>query len=135
MNFPRIAPTLAGALAAAALMAAGASPAPALAQSEPNFAALHDALHLTSDQEEAWRDFVASSQPSADDEARERSAQQMMPSLRAPQRVDLTVAAMQAQLETMRARGAALKAFYARLTPAQQLIFDRQTAQRPAEDE
>lgn len=130
MSFPRLAPIVA-AVAAAALMSAGA----AQAQSEPNFGSLHDALHLTSDQEPAWRDFVASSQPSADDEARERSAQQMLPTLRAPQRVDLTIAVAQSQIEAMRSRGAALKAFYAHLTPAQQLIFDRQTAQRSDEDE
>jgi hypothetical protein len=126
MSFPRIAPWFVGAVAAAALMAAGA----AQAQSEPNFGSLHDALHLSTDQEPAWRDFVASSQPSPDDEARERSAQQMLPTLRAPQRVDLTIAVAESQIEAMRTRGAALKAFYARLTPAQQLIFDRQTALR-----
>jgi LTXXQ motif family protein len=104
----------------------------AVAQSGPDLTALHDALRLTPDQEGAWRAFAAASQPSAEDEARERAGQQMMRTLHAPQRVDLAVSMLEDDLASLRTRGAALKAFYAALTPAQQLIFDRQTLQQPA---
>jgi hypothetical protein len=87
--------------------------AAAQAQTAPNspssgLQALHDALMLSPDQ---------------------TSAASLMPTLRAPQRVDLTVAAMEADLQTLKTKGAALKAFYAQLTPAQQAIFDLKTAQ------
>lgn len=88
---------------------------------------LHAALRITAAQEDAWRDFVAASQPDPQQQARQRAAQAMLPGLTAPQRVDLSIAAMQADLATMRQRGAALKAFYATLTPAQQSTFDRET--------
>lgn len=93
-------------------------------------ARLHAALHITAAQEDAWRAFVAANGPDPQAQARERSAQAMLPTLTSPQRVDLSIAAMQADLETMRQRGAALKAFYATLTPDQQKTFDRETLQR-----
>lgn len=93
----------------------------------PDLAGLHDALHLAPDQDAAWRAFAAASAPSPDQEARERAAQSMMASLRSPQRVDLSISAAEADLQTLRERGAALKAFYAVLTPGQQTIFDRRT--------
>ena len=98
------------------------------AQSE--IANLHAALRLTAGQEAAWRTFVAASQPDAQQQARQRSAQQMLPGLTAPQRVDLSLAAMEADLDTLRERGRALKAFYAQLTPAQQKVFDHETVPR-----
>jgi periplasmic protein CpxP/Spy len=94
---------------------------------QSELATLHAALKITAGQEGAWRDFVAASSPDAQQQARERSAQQMLPGLTAPQRVDLSIAAMEADLDSFRARGRALKAFYATLTPAQQRVFDRQT--------
>jgi Spy/CpxP family protein refolding chaperone len=93
----------------------------------PDLAGLHDALHLTPDQDSAWRAFAAASTPSPVQVARERAAQAMMANLRSPQRVDLSIAAAEADLQTLRERGAALKAFYAVLTPGQQAIFDRRT--------
>jgi Spy/CpxP family protein refolding chaperone len=93
----------------------------------PDLAGLHDALHLAPDQDPAWRDFAAASTPSPDQLARQRAAQAMMASLRSPQRVDLSISAAEADLQTLRERGAALKAFYAVLTPAQQAVFDRRT--------
>jgi protein CpxP len=105
----------------------------AQAQTAPNspssgLQALHDALMLSPDQTTAWIAFRQAEQPDPDQEARQRSAAGLMPTLRAPQRVDLTIAAMEADLQTLKTRGAALKAFYAQLTPAQQAIFDSKTA-------
>ena len=91
---------------------------------------LRDALHLTPAQQSAWRDFAAANAPDADREARERSAEEMLPKLPAPRRVDLSIAVAKADLESLERRGAALKAFYAQLTPTQQAIFDRETARR-----
>jgi hypothetical protein len=121
-TFWRFVLPLAAAVALPLALAAGA----ALAQ-PPDLASLHDALHLTSTQEGAWKAFAAASAPDPNKGARERSAEEMLPGLAAPQRVDLSIAVMEADLDTLRNRGRALKAFYATLTPAQQAAFDRQT--------
>jgi hypothetical protein len=97
---------------------------------QSQLASLHAALKITAGQEGAWRAFVAASGPDAEQQARQRSAQQMLPGLTAPQRVDLSIAAMEADLDGFRERGRALKAFYATLTPAQQKVFDRETLPR-----
>jgi hypothetical protein len=99
-------------------------------QSQSELASLHAALRITAGQEGAWRAFVAASQPDPQQQARERAAEQMLPTLTSPQRVDLSIAAMEADLDTLRERGRALKAFYATLTPSQQAAFDRQTLPR-----
>jgi protein CpxP len=93
----------------------------------PDLAGLHAALQLTPAQDPAWRAFAAASTPDPQQEARERSAQSMMATLRSPQRVDLSISAAEADLQTLRERGAALKAFYAVLSPSQQAVFDRRT--------
>lgn len=113
--------------AALAAMTMGAA-----AQAQPQTSAdvldrLHEALHLSANQEAAWAAFQAASGPDSQQQARERSAQMMMPNLHAPQRVDLSIAVMRADMRTMERRGAALKTFYATLTPAQQATFDRET--------
>jgi hypothetical protein len=102
----------------------------AAAQTTDSFTDLHEALRLTPAQEPGWRAFVAASQTSPEQTARQRAAQTMLPRLTAPQRVDLSVAAMRADLRTLEARGEALKTFYATLTPEQQHTFDLQTAPR-----
>jgi hypothetical protein len=115
----------------AALLAAAAFGSAAQAQSQaPDLHRLHDALSLSAGQEEAWNAFQAVELPDPQDDARRRSASQMMPTLKAPQRVDLSIAAMQADLDALQRRGAALKRFYSVLTPAQQAVFDRETAPR-----
>jgi len=115
-------------LSCLAVLAMGAT---AHAQSQgPDLHRLHDALNLSAAQEPAWNAFQAASQPDPQDEARDRAAGQMMAGLHAPQRVDLSIAAMKADLDTMERRGAALKAFYVTLSPAQQATFDRETAPR-----
>ena len=116
----------------AAILAATTAFGPlARAQSqEPDLHRLHDALSLSAAQEEAWNAFQAAELPDPQDDARRRSAAQMMPTLHAPQRVDLSIAAMQADLETLQRRGAALKRFYSSLSPTQQATFDRATSPR-----
>jgi hypothetical protein len=109
------------------VLALGAFAPGARAQQEPSFDSLHDALHLDASQEPGWQAFKAASQPSPDQAARARAAQAMLPHLTSPQRVDLSIAAMEADLDTLKARGAALKSFYAVLSPSQKQIFDTQT--------
>ena len=88
---------------------------------------LHDALRLRPDQERAWQMFDQASQPDPQEEARQRNAFERMGSLRAPQRFDLSIQMMRAELEATERRANALKSFYAILSPEQQAIFDRET--------
>ncbi len=100
----------------------------ATAQAQPSGGqTLHDALHLAPTQDPAWKAFQAATLPDPDQAARRRAAAEMMPTLTAPRRVDLTIAEMQSDLQTLKQRGAALKVFYAALTPAQQAVFDAET--------
>ncbi len=101
----------------------------------PDLESLHTALNLAPAQEAAWQTFATASSPDSEQVARERAAAQMMPKLTSPQRVDLSIAAMQDDLRTLERRGAALKAFYATLSPAQQATFDRQTAPSEEDDQ
>lgn len=91
--------------------------------------ALHDALHLTAAQEDAWRAYVAAISPDPGADARHRETARMMPTLTTPRRVDLINAEVDADAALVHRQGAAVRAFYAGLTPAQQHAFDRQTAQ------
>ncbi len=90
---------------------------------------LHDALHLTAAQEDGWRAYVAAISPDPSAEARHREMQRMMPTLPTPRRVDLVNAEVDADAAMVHRQGAAVKAFYASLSPPQQDAFDHQTAQ------
>jgi hypothetical protein len=113
-----------------ALVAGLALGAPAQAQTT-NLRALHDALHLTPDEEPAWNDYQAVASPSAQAQQRRHSAAQLFPGLTAPRRIDLVEAEMQQDLADLHRQGEALKRFYARLSPAQQRTFDAQTLPPP----
>ncbi len=115
-----LAPIIAGLLAILALAV------PANAQG-PDPTALHDALHLTPVQEEAWRTYRIAMTPDPGAQARHTSAQMMMATLPTPRRIDLIEAEMASDLDVMRRQGQAVKTFYATLTPDQQRIFDQQT--------
>ncbi len=116
------------ALALCAVLVAGGSRA-----QTTQLSGLHDALHLTNEQESAWRRYVAAVRPDPQAEARHRSAQQMMASLPTPRRVDLINAEVDEDAAAVHGQGQAVKAFYATLTPDQQRSFDRQTAQGAAQ--
>jgi len=94
----------------------------------PEIQRLHDALHLAPQQEGAWHDYQAATLVSPEEAARRRRAIEMMPTLTAPQRVELSIAAMHADLESFEKRGTALKTFYGTLSHDQQVTFDRITA-------
>lgn len=117
---------------AAALMLATASPALAQARDAGE---LHAALHLTLEQEPAWRAYQQALEPDRVSQARHQSAQAMMAGLPTPRRIDLIEANMQADLEVMHRQGEATKAFYGALTPAQRAVFDRETLPPPPGDD
>ena len=117
---------------AAALLIAGAVTALALpvqAQSDSGYALqrLHSDLQLSPSQEGAWTTYQQSLQIDPQDYARQRDAQNRMPSLTGPARMDLAISMAEQNLDGMRQRGDALKAFYATLSPQQQKTFDRDT--------
>lgn len=116
-------------LVLAAIMVAGFA-ASAAAQQGDNasvLAALRSSLHLTAGQEDAWRAYVAAATPDQVALARRQAADRLIPQLSTPRRIALADAAMTADLADFRRRAAAINAFYARLTPDQQRIFDQKT--------
>ncbi|HEY0267309.1 MAG TPA: Spy/CpxP family protein refolding chaperone [Rhizomicrobium sp.] len=95
------------------------------------FDRLHGALHLTPGQEDSWKTFQQAYAIAPDEIARRRGASAALATLSAPQRVDQSNSLMKADLDAQEKRGAALKAFYANLSPQQQGIFDRETLPPP----
>jgi protein CpxP len=91
---------------------------------EEHQATLHEKLKLTAQQESAWKKFTAS-QPMPGKTARLDRAE--MQKLNAPQRMENGLVHMRAMEKAMTEHLAALKEFYAVLTPEQQKVFDEQT--------
>jgi len=108
-------------------MAAGFAGPAAAQDSAVRLNQLHDALHLTADQEAAWRDYSAAIGASPQAEARRAATQRMLPQLATPRRLALLEATMSQDLVDFHRQAGAVRAFYARLTPDQQATFDRQT--------
>jgi hypothetical protein len=98
---------------------------------------LHDLLQIKSDQEPAFRTFVASleqlrpprgpgqthGQGAPDQGARGPGAGQRMP-LTAPERLDRMARRMAERQQRLQKETAAVKTFYAALTPGQRKVFD-----------
>jgi periplasmic protein CpxP/Spy len=91
---------------------------------EEHQAALHGKLKLTAKQETAWKKFTAS-QPFPGKTARLDPVE--MKKLTAPQRMEKSLEHMRTMEKTMTEHLAAVKEFYAVLTPEQQKVFDEQT--------
>jgi hypothetical protein len=94
------------------------------------FERLHAALDLTPAQEKSWMTFEQVYAIDPQVMAKRRDALATMPTLTAPQRIDLSINLMRADLESLRQRSAALKTFYNTLSPQQRGIFDRETLPR-----
>ena len=94
---------------------------------EQHLATLHDKLKLTAQQESAWTKFAAS-KPLLDKTARLDPAE--MAKLNSPQRLEKGLEHMRAIEAKLAEHLAALKEFYAVLTPEQQKIFDEQSPPR-----
>lgn len=88
---------------------------------------LHDDLRLSPSQEQQWATFEQAYRVAPDEIARERDADTKMASLTGPQRVDLAITMAEDDLAGLRRRAAALKIFYATLSPEQQRMFDTDT--------
>lgn len=90
-------------------------------------AELHDQLKLSAAQEPAWKTFSEKMQP-GNPSARPSVAD--MAKLSAPERMERRLAMMQEGEKRMADRLAAVKEFYAVLTPEQQKIFNDRFAQK-----
>jgi hypothetical protein len=88
---------------------------------------LHDALHLSAQQEAAWQTYSAQMTTADQGRVRQQAGEQMMASLDAPHRMDLVEAEMRQELADFQIRAHALKSLYAVLTPAQRRTFDDRT--------
>ena len=88
---------------------------------------LHDALHLSAQQEAAWQNYSSQIALTSQSRVRQQAGARLMPSLDAPRRMDLIEAEMRQELADLQSRARALKSFYALLTPAQRQIFDQRT--------
>lgn len=93
----------------------------------PGMDRLHVDLHLSPTQDEAWRTFQQAYAVDPQEMARERNAAANMARMAAPQRVDMAIDMEKADLAAQERRGAALKVFYATLSPQQRQVFDRET--------
>jgi hypothetical protein len=102
---------------------------PTLSYSSPDVAMkdLHDALHLSAQQEAAWQTYSAQVALASQARVRQEAGARMMSSLDAPRRMDLIEAEMRQELADLETRSQALKSFYALLTPEQRQIFNQRT--------
>jgi hypothetical protein len=89
---------------------------------------LRDVLQLTPRQEPALQEFLASMQPPGGMRERMQGRRQEMAGLSTPERLDRMRAAMGERQAKFEQHAAAVKRFYAQLTPSQQKAFD---AMRP----
>ncbi len=82
---------------------------------------LHDALKLTSTQEEAWTQFSSKMKPVKMDNREHQDWKGMS----TPDRLDKMLANMKSREETMGEHAANVRTFYAALSQEQQKTFDR----------
>ncbi len=92
-------------------------------QMAKHHAHLHDKLKLNAEQEAAWKTYTAAIMKKPEDLMHPDHAQ--MAALSAPQKMEKMIEMMQKGTEHMQAHLAALKTFYAALTPEQQAIFNK----------
>ena len=111
----------------ASLVLAGGALAQQPPQGGPDPARLHDALHLTPDQEGAWRQYLAAMSDDGQMMAQRQSAERLLPQLQTPRRLALMEATLNQSVTAFHKQAEAINAFYARLTPDQQRAFDRET--------
>ena len=90
---------------------------------EQHLSRLHDKLKLSAQQETAWKKFAAHEPMRG---KMDRPDPDEMEKLNAPQRLEKALEHMRAMEKNITEHLAALKEFYAVLTPAQQKTFDEQ---------
>ncbi|HEY3951137.1 Spy/CpxP family protein refolding chaperone [Phenylobacterium sp.] len=118
---------------AAAMVGAAGLAAAATEPVNAELIRLHDDLRLNPGQEPAWHDYVMAVAPDPNVEARHRATQELLPMVPTPRRIALIEATMQQDDMDFRRQGEAVKAFYGKLTPEQQKVFDRDTL--PTDDD
>ena len=84
-------------------------------------AVLHDKLKLTGNQEAAWKTYIAAATPPAPPARPDRAQWEKMP---APERMEKRMTMMKEREGHMATHLAAMKTFYATLSPLQQQIFN-----------
>ncbi len=88
---------------------------------------LHDALKLTPAQQGAWNTYLAAIKPQTPIGRADRVSLKDLP---APERLEKQIEFSKQRLAKQESRLAALKTFYAVLTPEQQKIFDQAAQSR-----
>jgi hypothetical protein len=88
---------------------------------------LHDDLQLTDAQEPAWHDYTVAIAPNPQTQARHQATTELLPMVPTPRRIALIEATMTQDDLDFRKQGAAVNAFYGKLTAEQQKVFDRDT--------
>lgn len=86
---------------------------------------LHDQLKLTPAQEPAWKTYLAAMVPPSMSKAEQDTT--ALEKMSAPDRMEKMLEMTKIREALMTSHLAALKTFYAVLTPSQQQIFDQQT--------
>ena len=90
---------------------------------------LSAALHLRSDQQGVYQAYQAAQQPRPEEINQMRGASpQALSALPTPQRLDRIGMALRIQQSLFQRRADAARAFYARLSPDQQRVYDQITA-------
>jgi hypothetical protein len=107
------------------MVAAGAAGAAQAVNAE--LIRLHDDLRLSDSQEQAWKEYTAAIAPDPQTQARHRATQALLPLVPTPRRIALIEATMAEDTRDFERQGAAVKAFYGKLTADQQRTFDRDT--------
>ena len=88
---------------------------------------LHDDLQLSDSQEHAWHDYTVAIAPNPQTQARHQATSELLPLVPTPRRIALIEATMAQDDLDFRKQGAAVNAFYGKLTLEQQKVFDRDT--------
>jgi len=122
-----------GALLASAGLAAAQAPPAAPSPAQGPSSDLPTLLHLRSDQMAAYRAVEASGHEPPALIAELRAKEQRLASETTPQRLDFEAETLNLQVQHQQRIWAALRKFYAVLTPAQQRTFDQLTAPHPRE--
>lgn len=92
---------------------------------EKKQAELHDKLKLSASQEDAWKTYTEATAKNMTPPKREVAD---LDGMTAPQRIEKGLEFMKERQANMEAQLAALKTFYATLTPEQQKVFDAETS-------
>jgi hypothetical protein len=114
-------------LGAGVAVSAAAAPASAQTIGLTPIEQLHQALHLTPQQESAWQLYRSAADAPDKAQSRRRSASSLFRTLDAPHRMDLVEAEMRQELADLQHQSQVLKAFYAALSPEQRRVFDERT--------